>query len=132
MKIRFFKIIIALLVIFTSLYFFQKTILFKDKEKVSLLIRVIDNKTRIPLTDINIIISEEKTPFKIPFPGTIMKEYHMVYNVNSDSLGMAKFILKKRKKYVIEFEDTIRDKYNSTEFSGIKIESDTITIIQKM
>jgi len=50
MKIKFFKIAIALLVIFTSVYFFNKTILLGDKEKISLLIKVIDNKTGIPLT----------------------------------------------------------------------------------
>ena len=38
MKIKFFKIAIALLIIFTSVYFFNKTILLGDKEKISLLI----------------------------------------------------------------------------------------------
>ena len=132
MKIRFFKIVIALLVIFTSVYFLNKTILIGGKEKITLFIKVIDNKTGIPLTGVNISISEENTPFKIPLPGTIMKEYHIIYNVKSDSLGIAEFVLKKRKKYIIEFEDRANGKRNSTEFKGIKLENDTITIIHEM
>lgn len=132
MKIRFFKIAIALLVIFTSVYFFNKTILLGDKEKISLLIKVIDNKTGIPLTGINISISEERTPFKIPFPGTIMKEYHIIYNVESDTLGEAEFALKKSKKYIIEFHDKLNHNYRSVDFNATNLKNNTVTIEQEM
>lgn len=132
MKIRFFKIAIALLVIFISVYFFNKTILQGDKEKISLLIKVIDNKTEIPLTGMNISINEEKPPFKIPFPGTIMKEYHIIYNVESDTLGEAEFALKKSKKYIIEFHDKLNHKYASIEVDAGKSKNDTIFLIKKM
>jgi len=114
MKIRFFKIAIALLVIFISVYFLNKTILQGDKEKISLLIKVIDNKTEIPLIGMNISVTEEKTPFKIPFPGTIMKEYHIIYNVESDTLGEAA----SSRKMVVIFSDFTKS-MRSCSFFGV-------------
>lgn len=132
MKIKFFKIAIALIVILTSLYLLNKTILVGDKEKIPLIIKVIDNKTGIPLAGINVIISEERTPFKIPFPGTIMKGYHIVYNVESDALGEAEFVLKKNKKYIIEFHDKLNHNYKSVDFNAANLKNDRITFEQEM
>lgn len=103
-----------------------------DKEKISLRIKVIDNKTGIPLTGININISEEKTPFKIPFPGIITKEYHVIYNVESDTLGEAEFALKKSEKYIIEFHDKLNHTYKSVDFNTTNLKNNTVTIEQEM
>ncbi len=101
-----------------------------NEEKSTVIVKIIDNETENPLTGINIIVSEERTPFKIPLPGVIMKEYHIIYNVKSDSLGMAKFTMKKGNKYLIEFENKTKNKYNSIEINSIKLDNDTI--LEKM
>lgn len=131
MKKPFFKILAGLFALFIIGYLLNNNFTGNNKEIV-LIVEIVDVETTNSIAGVDIKVSEEKTPLKIPFPGTIMKEYHMVYDTISNNLGQAKFILKKKKKYLIEFKDRAKGKYNSIEFSGIKLENDTITIIRKM
>lgn len=132
MKITLFKTVIAFLIIFISVYFINKTILIGDKEKIILFIKVIDNETGVSLTGVDISISEQRTSFKIPIPGTIIKEYHVIFNATSNDLGEAEFVVKKSKKHIIEFHDKPNHKYASIEVDAGKSKNDTIIITKKM
>lgn len=131
MKRPFFKILVGLCTLFIIGYLLNKYSIGNNRE-ITLIVKVVDNETINTIAGVDIKVSEEKTPLKIPFPGTIMKEYHRVYDTISDNLGQAKFILKKKKKYLIEFESRDKKRYYTSEFTGVKLEEDTVIIVKKI